>query len=200
MNRIGINISTFCGFVIVIKSKMVDCFRKPDQLTFDGNVAEKWRQFETDFDIFVRAAHSDKDEKTKAYIMLNMAGHEAIEKEKSFVYAPEVKVGDDVVTPAETREDLETLKRKFREICLPDTNVIMERHKFNTRVQAEGESSSSYVANLRILANTCEYKDLKDDLIRDRLVCGIRSDNVRKQLLKEKDLTLFKAIQICQLN
>ena len=41
---------------------------------------------------------------------------------------------------------------------------------------------------------------MKDELIRDKIVCGITSDRVRKQLLKERALKLDKAIQICQLN
>jgi len=40
---------------------------------------------------------------------------------------------------AESRESIEVLKRKFAEICDPRGNVIMERHKFNTRIQKEGE-------------------------------------------------------------
>ena len=41
---------------------------------------------------------------------------------------------------------------------------------------------------------------MKDEFIRDKIVCGITSDRVRKQLLKERALTLEKAIQIRQLN
>ena len=37
-------------------------------------------------------------------------------------------------------------------------------------------------------------------MIRDRLVCGITSDAVRKLLLHEDKLTLIKAIDICQIN
>ena len=88
------------------------------------------------------------------------------------------------------------LKRKFAEICDPRGNVIMERHKFNTRIQKEGESFQSFVADLRILANTCEYGILKDELIRDKIVCGVSSRHIQKQLLKERDLTLDRAIDI----
>lgn len=41
---------------------------------------------------------------------------------------------------------------------------------------------------------------LHDELIRDRLVCGIHNDNIRTQLLKEKNLTLNSAIEICMLH
>ena len=64
------------------------------------------------------------------------------------------------------------------------------------RIQKEGESFQSFVADLRILANTCEYGVLKDELIRDKIVCGVSSGHVRKQLLKERDLTLDRALDI----
>ena len=102
-------------------------------MSFEGNVAENWQRFELELDIFLAAAHHDKDEKTKAYIMLNIAGREAIEKETSFVYAAAVRnEANEVVTPAETKESIEVLKKKFKEICNPQGNVIMERHKCNT--------------------------------------------------------------------
>ncbi|KAL8611232.1 hypothetical protein ACOMHN_013663 [Nucella lapillus] len=58
----------------------------------------------------------------------------------------------------------------------------------------------SFITALKILAKTCEYGTLKDSLIRDRIVCGVTTDALRKQLLKEKALDLHKAIQICQIH
>jgi len=42
----------------------------------------------------------------------------------------------------------------------------------------------------------CKYGNLKDELIRDRLVSGIKDDRVHEKLLSKKDLTLQKAIKI----
>lgn len=162
-------------------------FRKPEQLLFSGNVAENWRIFEQDFDIFVAAAHSNKTDKEKAYILLNIAGREAIEKARSFTYKTAVTAEDgSVVTPAESKESLDVLKKKFRDLCTPQTNVSMERFKFNSQVQRQNESIQSYVAVLKTLAKTCQYGELKDELIRDRLVVGLQQENVRKRLLREK--------------
>jgi len=72
----------------------------------------------------------------------------------------------------------------------------MERHKFNTRIQKESESFQSFLADLRILANTCEYGTLKDELIRDKIVYGVSSRRVREELFKEWDLTPDRAIDI----
>ena len=175
--------------------------RKPEPLSFEGNVAENWRVFEEEFDIFIEAAHSDKNERTRAYILLNLAGKDAIEKAKTFTYADEVRNDNgDVTQAAESRENVQVLKAKFRQLCNPLTNVIIERHKFHTRFQTAEESMQSFITSLRIMADTCEFGTLKDSLIRDRIVCGVTSDTLRKQLLKERDLTLHKTIQMCQIH
>ncbi|KAJ1111063.1 hypothetical protein NDU88_008401 [Pleurodeles waltl] len=49
-------------------------------------------------------------------------------------------------------------------------NVTLERHQFYKRVQAEGESASSYVGALRLLAVSCDYKDFEEEMIKDQLV------------------------------
>ena len=58
----------------------------------------------------------------------------------------------------------------------PKPSVTMQRHKFNMRVQAPGESIARYVAALRQLAEFCDYKDTLNDMIKDRLVCGINNE------------------------
>lgn len=167
---------------------MAEGFRRPDPLIFDGNIAENWRRFELEFDIFIAAAHSEKPDKTKAYILHNLAGSEAIERERSFTYAPTILAanGQDIITPAESKENPECLKQKFREICNPETNVTTERHSFNTRNQKPQETVKAYVSTLRNKAKTCQFCALTDELIRDRLVCGIDNDSVRRVLLKIK--------------
>ena len=164
-------------------------FQKPEPLSFEGNVAENWRRFVQEYDIFIAAAHSSKSKKVQAYNLLNLAGSEAIERERSFSYERE----------GENREDPECLKAKFAEICSPQTNITMERQKFNTAVQGE-HSFQEFLADLRIKASTCRFGELKYEMIRDRLVCGITNNAVRKLLLREDDLTLTKAIHICDVN
>ena len=67
---------------------IADGLRKPEPLSFDGNVALNWKNFVQEVEIFIAAAHGDKNETTKAYVFLNLAGRDAIEKGKLFVYAP----------------------------------------------------------------------------------------------------------------
>ena len=86
----------------------------------------------------------------------------------------------------------------WQNYCIGRTNVIYERYKFNNRSQEANESIDAYTTALRTLAETCEFGSLKDDLIRDRLVCGIRDNGQRKKLLHEPKLTLEKCIDSCR--
>ena len=51
---------------------------------------------------------------------------------------------------------------------------------------------------LRTLAATCEFQTLQDGLIRDRIVCGIKNQSLKERFLRETDLTLTKAVDICR--
>ena len=167
----------------------MDLLNRPPPLDFTGNVAENWRLFEQDFDVFVSAAHPKADKKTRSYILLNLAGREAIQRSKGFQYAD-----------GESSEDPDVLKQKFAELCKPKTNLTIQRHKFNTRNQGTNESFNAYLSDLKIKAASCMFGDLKNDLMVDRIVCGIQSDTVRKLLLRTEDLTLDKAVKICQIH
>ena len=82
---------------------------------------------------------------------------------------------------------------KFDEHFRVRQNLIFECAKFNKRVQLEGESAEQYITALYHLAETCNYGDLKSEMIRDRLVVGIRDENLSQQLQTDSELTLDKA-------
>ena len=78
--------------------------------------------------------------------------------------------------------DNDIVLQKFETFCIGKTNVTYERYKFNMCTQSESESLDSYLSRLRMLSKTCEYADLTDGLIKDRIVVGIRENSVRKRL------------------
>ena len=62
----------------LVDKNMADTgFHNLGSLSFEGNVAENSCRFEQEYDIFIAAAHSEKEEKTQAYILLNLAGTKA---------------------------------------------------------------------------------------------------------------------------
>ena len=48
------------------------------------------------------------------------------------------------------------------------------------------------------LRRHCAFGTYLNEALRDRLVCGFRSESIQRRLLAEKDLTLSKAVEIAQ--
>ena len=64
--------------------------------------------------------------------------------------------------------------------------VIAERYRFHNCTQREGESVSSFAANLKHLAATCQFGTHLSEALRDRLVCGLPSKEIQKKFLTEE--------------
>ena len=72
-------------------------------------------------------------------------------------------------------------------------NTIFERARFNRRIQIDGESAEQFITCLYQLAEDCAYGDLRDEMIWDRLVVGIRDSTLSERLQMDADLTLDRA-------
>ena len=81
----------------------------------------------------------------------------------------------------------------------PKPSEIVSRFKFYNRSRKPGESVSTFISEVRDLAQFCNFGDSLDAMIRDRLVCGINDKQIQKRLLSEGDkLTLAKAMMFTQ--
>ena len=86
----------------------------------------------------------------------------------------------------------EEIVKKVKEHHCPKPSQIAQRFKFNTRVQGATESISEFVAELRSIATYCEFKDATiTEMMRDRLVCGVRDKRLQQRLLAEPDNVAF---------
>lgn len=63
------------------------------------------------------------------------------------------------------------------------------------RDQFPSESLDSYTTALMKLSESCGFGTLRESLVRDRLVLGVKDDRVREKLLGKRDLDLDKAIE-----
>lgn len=160
----------------------------PTEISWQGSMSENWRFFKQRYEIFIIASGNEaKDGRTKTALLLNAIGDRAIKLYNGFNFEK-----------PEHRFEFEKVIEKFEEHFNPEKNEIYERYKFFTRNQNEGESYEDYSVALRDLSSTCNFDFLTDSLIRDRLVCGISDKTVKDRLLRTKDLTLAKAIDICR--
>ena len=72
----------------------------------------------------------------------------------------------------------------------------MQRFKFNSRSRQPSESVANYVAELRRLAEYCEFGDSLSDLLQDRRVVGVQDERIQRRLLSDRDLKFQKAYEV----
>ncbi len=80
----------------------------------------------------------------------------------------------------------------------PKTLVVAERFRFYRRNQGPEENVADFIVALRKLATKCDFGEILNDALRDRVVCGIRDENTQKRLLSEATLTLNSAVDLAQ--
>ncbi|XP_064468421.1 uncharacterized protein K02A2.6-like [Ornithodoros turicata] len=115
----------------------------------------------------------------------------------TFLYAMGSEAEDVLVSlrlDDEEAKDYNKLKSRFEKHFIPRRNVIFERARFNQRSQLEHEAVEEFVTDLHRLAESCDFGSLKDELIRDRLVVGLRDKNLSEKLQLDANLTLEKAV------
>lgn len=167
--------------------------RPPPELSLEGSPvgrADAWKRWKTQFKLFLKASGVHKEEiGVQASLLINLIGPEGFDVYETFTYETETD-----------KDDVNVLIKKYDEYFGVKHNITLARYNFFTRNQEIGESISQYVTALKLLCKNCEFKILEDELMRDRIVCGIKNAVVRDRLLRTEDLTLEKAIKICQVN
>lgn len=160
----------------------------PKSLNLQGNVSANWRRWRQQFELYLVASEKNKKpERLQCALFLHVAGEEAQEVYNTFTI------------PAADVDRLEVLYNRFEQYCTPLKNVTFERHVFNLRYQKENEPFEVFLKDLKLLVRNCEYDALQDSIIKDRIVAGIISDETRSRLLRETNLTLDRATEICRI-
>lgn len=96
----------------------------------------------------------------------------------------------------EEKNDVNMCIKLLEAYFKPKRNVVYERYLFNSCTQGPEETVDGYVNRLRKCASSCQFGPLTEELIRDRLVLGLREHSTK--LLKEDSLDLNKALNICR--
>ena len=161
--------------------------KPPSGLQLTGNLGENWQKFKQRFDLYsVASGLKEKSEDVQASALLHMVGEDALEVYNTFEF-----------TTAADKMKVKPICEKFQEYCNLRKNATFERYKFSTHVQGS-KGIELYITELKTLSQSCEFSTLCDSLTRDRIVCGITSSHLRERLLRETDLSLTKAIDICR--
>ena len=77
----------------------------------------------------------------------------------------------------------------------PASSTPVERLKFHSRIRKPTETVSTFICQLRELSQRCAFENL-DEMLKDRLICGIGDSRMQRRLLSESSLTFTKAQDI----
>jgi hypothetical protein len=165
----------------------MEFLKQPKPMDWGGDQALNWKKFKKSFDLYlVATGASEKSEEIKAAMLMHCVGEQAVDVIDTLgLTENELKVKDTIIA-------------KLDAYFVPKTNESVERHKLNVRVQGSTESFNDFLKDLRYIAASCNFGNMKDDLIKDRIVCGIYNAKVKDRLLREDGLDLDKAIKICR--
>ncbi|XP_023238018.1 uncharacterized protein LOC111636862 [Centruroides sculpturatus] len=153
----------------------------PKPMLVEGDLGANWKKFKKSYLLYSTATElTTKNNETQAAILLHCLGEDALEIFETLELSEEEAKQPNVI--------LEKLELYF----IPKSNQSVESHKFNTRVQGLSEAFDDFLADLRKLSINCEFGNLRDRLLRDRIVSGIRDQKVKERLLRETELSLTK--------
>lgn len=147
---------------------------------------EQWTQYSERLSHFYTANGIKDDEASrKKAILLTVIGPTAYRLMRNLI-APST------VEETSYQDLLEAMKKHYD----PQPSEIVQRFKFNTC--SRHRTVSTFVAELRSLAEFCNFGTKRDNMLRDRLVCGINNEATQRRLLSEDKLTFKKALEIAQ--
>ena len=173
----------------------METIQPPKQLDFESeNLSNQWKKWESHLKVYLTATEKDgKGDTIKTSILLACIGDKGREIYETFQFG--AKENDDDPEPSMV---FASVVKKFKEYCNPRKNVTILRYKFFTCKQLENQTFDDFVTKLKLLAQDCEFGNLRDSLIKDVILIGVKDEKLRERLMREATLDLEKAVQLGQ--
>ncbi|KAK9685184.1 hypothetical protein QE152_g38241 [Popillia japonica] len=144
------------------------------KLDLEGDIRGNWNKFKQAYEIFITATNRKNSEKEiKAAIFLNLIGEEAVDLFNTFNLT------------ADEKKDIDKIINAFE-------NYIQPRN------QTENKTFDVFLKDIKRLADMCEFGTEKENMIRDRVVIGIKNREEQERLLRMPNLNLAEAVDVCR--
>ncbi|UYV66076.1 K02A2.6-like, partial [Cordylochernes scorpioides] len=154
--------------------------------TFDFSTPNEWPKWRKRFERYlVVSGMKKKEEADKIDLFMYLMGDRADDIFRTFKFEKEEEA---------TKIDF-VLKAFDSHFCVRK-NIIYERAKFNSRIQEDREPVDEFNTSLYKLADSCEFEGLHEQLIRDRIVVGVRDKALSERIQLDNELTLEKAVKM----
>ena len=133
-------------------------------------MSQVWRQFEQQWSWYAIATELHKQPNTvQVATLMTIIGPGAIDIYNTFKLEEEEEI------------TINEILKLFREYFTPKRNTTYERYLFNKLVQKEGQSFEEFLTEIINQSNTCDFGVLKESLIKDKIVIGVTSEELREK-------------------
>ena len=135
-------------------------FNPSAELILDGNLSECWTTWKREFQFYLTASKSkNKPDEDKTSRLLSAIGP----KSRVIYYTFNFTDDEDLMT-------FHVVIQKLEDYFTPKKNITYQRYQFCSCNQSDAQSIDSYATELRTKADHCDFGDLKDYLIRNKIV------------------------------
>ncbi|UYV71423.1 K02A2.6-like, partial [Cordylochernes scorpioides] len=154
--------------------------------TFDFSTPNEWPKWRKRFERYlVVSGMKKKEEADKIDLFMYLMGDRADDIFRTFKFEKE-----------EEATKIDSVLKAFDSHFCVRKNIIYERAKFNSRIQEDREPVDEFITSLYKLADSCEFEGLHEQLIRDRIVVGVRDQALSERMQLDSELTLEKAVKM----
>ncbi|UYV67569.1 hypothetical protein LAZ67_5001246, partial [Cordylochernes scorpioides] len=154
--------------------------------TFDFSTPNEWPKWRKRFERYlVVSGMKKKEEADKIDLFMYLMGDRADDIFRTFKFEKE-----------EVATKIDSVLKAFDSHFCVRKNIIYERAKFNSRIQEDREPVDEFITSLYKLADSCEFEGLHEQLIRDRIVVGVRDKALSERMQLDSELTLEKAVKM----
>ncbi|UYV63401.1 hypothetical protein LAZ67_2003965, partial [Cordylochernes scorpioides] len=154
--------------------------------TFDFSTPNEWPKWRKRFERYlVVSGMKKKEEADKIDLFMYLMGDRADDIFRTFKFEKK-----------EEATKIDSVLKAFDSHFCVRKNIIYERAKFNSRIQEDREPVDEFITSLYKLADSCEFEGLHEQLIRDRMVVGVRDKALSERMQLDSELTLEKAVKM----
>lgn len=153
-------------------NEAVSGIKPPGYLHIESdNKSANWKKWRQQFEWYATAIQlGKKPADIQAATFMSIIGPDAIDIYNSF----NLNTIDE--------QKLSIIIGKFEEYFAPKNNISFERYVFFKIEQHEDESFNEFITRIKIQANKCEFGTLLEEMLKDKIVFGIKSTQIREKI------------------
>ena len=163
--------------------------RPPAPVNLDSNPADSWRLFRQKWQNYATITQLQmQPAEYQVALFLHTIGDAALQIYNGFTFDTD----DDSRSVAD-------ILAKFDNFAVGEINECYERFVFHNRNQQQNEPFEQFLTSIRVLVKSCNFCDAcRSSTLRDRIILGVIDRDVQETLLKERNISLERTIDICR--